>query len=164
MRHSEQRDLIWQSGLSGIERFFLFCLIFNDEAGEGFPGVERVAQMMSVDRRTVLRASKKLIDRGVLIKTGRNGYQINFENLPEREDEITPERPSIPQSLRLKIFLRDRLTCQYCGVQTANLHCDHIIPLSRGGSNDETNLTTACASCNTSKRNKTPEEWGGRQA
>ncbi len=42
--------------------------------------------------------------------------------------------------------------CQRCGA-TGDLTCDHIIPLSRGGSNDPTNLQPLCMLCNSLKRN-----------
>jgi hypothetical protein len=37
---------------------------------------------------------------------------------------------------------------------------DHLIPLSRGGTNDWTNVVTACSPCNTRKGNRLPEELG----
>jgi 5-methylcytosine-specific restriction endonuclease McrA len=43
------------------------------------------------------------------------------------------------------------------------MKCDHVEPLSRSGSNDLTNLTTACKQCNLSKHNKTVEEWRAAQ-
>ena len=50
--------------------------------------------------------------------------------------------------------------CAYCrGVFE---HVDHVIPLSRGGSNWPANLRPACAPCNLSKRNLTLREWKGR--
>lgn len=39
--------------------------------------------------------------------------------------------------------------CSYCGAPSE--HLDHIVPLSKGGDHDWTNLTAACASCNLSK-------------
>lgn len=33
----------------------------------------------------------------------------------------------------------------------AELHIDHVIPLHHGGTNDHTNLTIACGSCNSRK-------------
>ena len=37
---------------------------------------------------------------------------------------------------------------------------DHLIPLSRGGTNDWTNVVAACSACNTRKGNRLPEEIG----
>jgi len=48
--------------------------------------------------------------------------------------------------------------CVYCD-STENLHADHMIPLSRGGTNFASNMAPACASCNLSKGAKTPEEF-----
>jgi HNH endonuclease len=61
--------------------------------------------------------------------------------------------------LRSLVFRRDDYTCQYCGSRDLPLHCDHAIPVSRGGSDELENLVTACKPCNLSKHNKTPEEW-----
>jgi 5-methylcytosine-specific restriction endonuclease McrA len=57
---------------------------------------------------------------------------------------------------------RDGHKCVYCGA-VDKLSLDHYIPLSRGGANGPENLVTACQPCNSSKRDKTPQEWlGGR--
>jgi len=61
--------------------------------------------------------------------------------------------------IRQRVFERDDYTCRYCGARGGELQCDHVVPLSRGGSNDLTNLVTACSSCNRRKHAKTPEEW-----
>jgi 5-methylcytosine-specific restriction endonuclease McrA len=42
---------------------------------------------------------------------------------------------------------------------TTTFEYDHIHPLSRGGTNDASNLTYACAACNISKGSRTLEEW-----
>jgi hypothetical protein len=62
-------------------------------------------------------------------------------------------------AVRDLVFERDDYTCVFCGTRGGKLHCDHLIPLSRGGSNDPENLATACDVCNLSKHAKTPEEW-----
>lgn len=53
------------------------------------------------------------------------------------------------------VFLRDRYTCQYCGVsvskKTATL--DHVHPVSLGGRTNFENSTTACHTCNSVKGN-----------
>jgi 5-methylcytosine-specific restriction endonuclease McrA len=48
--------------------------------------------------------------------------------------------------------------CVYCN-STEDLHADHQIPLSRGGTNFASNMVPACASCNISKGAKTPIEF-----
>ncbi len=52
--------------------------------------------------------------------------------------------------------------CMYCGEQPPKqvLSRDHITPLSRGGSDDWTNVVTACKRCNNHKAGRTPEEAG----
>lgn len=62
--------------------------------------------------------------------------------------------------IRTRIFERDGYACQYCGTRDGRLECDHRIPLSRGGSDHDDNLVTACLSCNRSKGARTPEEMG----
>jgi 5-methylcytosine-specific restriction endonuclease McrA len=62
----------------------------------------------------------------------------------------------------LKILEDSGNKCTYCGKEFSKdcqATIDHMVPLSRGGSNYASNLTPACASCNTRKKNKTPEEY-----
>jgi 5-methylcytosine-specific restriction endonuclease McrA len=64
------------------------------------------------------------------------------------------------------LFARDRYRCQFCGRSIVELKPresltrDHLVPLSRGGTNDWTNVVTACSPCNTRKGNKLPAEIG----
>ncbi|WP_291784876.1 HNH endonuclease [Cecembia sp.] len=60
---------------------------------------------------------------------------------------------------RANIFRRDGQQCQYCGA-VKNLTIDHIIPKSKGGKTNWTNLITACNRCNVYKGDKTPEQAG----
>lgn len=61
---------------------------------------------------------------------------------------------------RRNVFLRDDYTCQYCGQRfdPKYLTCDHIIPRSRGGSTEWTNIVTSCIRCNLKKSDKLPDE------
>lgn len=67
-------------------------------------------------------------------------------------------QPAGWQATRLRIFARDAFRCTYCG-SADDLHCDHVFPVAKGGSHDDSNLTTACRTCNTRKGAKTLEEW-----
>lgn len=66
------------------------------------------------------------------------------------------KRQSLSKSLRFDIFNRDAFTCQYCGrlPPTVMLQVDHIIAVSKGGTNDRENLVTSCAECNGGKKAK----------
>ncbi|HTG91581.1 MAG TPA: HNH endonuclease [Pyrinomonadaceae bacterium] len=61
---------------------------------------------------------------------------------------------------RLRIYIRDKFRCQYCGEKKGvdGLTLDHILPRSRGGDNSPVNIVTACVACNNRKANRTPEE------
>ena len=49
--------------------------------------------------------------------------------------------------------------CAYCGEKPERLDPDHVIPLSRGGSNNPTNLLPSCPTCNSHKNAMTLPEW-----
>ena len=88
---------------------------------------------------------------GVLLVVGWDELQATHETL----------RPSaeVWAKIRAAVFERDDYTCRYCGKRGVKLECDHVVPVSRGGGNDPSNLVTACFACNRSKHNKTAEEW-----
>lgn len=52
--------------------------------------------------------------------------------------------------------------CAYCGKPVADMHMDHVIPLSRGGAHSIGNVVPACAPCNLSKGAKLLVEWKRR--
>lgn len=59
----------------------------------------------------------------------------------------------ISKSVRFSVLERDSFRCRYCGAgpDNAELHIDHVVPVSVGGGNDMENLVTACANCNLGK-------------
>lgn len=67
------------------------------------------------------------------------------------------KRTPIGKRLRFSIFARDQFTCRYCGAQSdkVKLEVDHVVPVCQGGTNDESNLITACQPCNAGKSGKT---------
>lgn len=97
-----------------------------------------------------------------LLKNIRKGKELRFK-LRERILEIgrilyilrEVKRPSTFYN-RYSILERDKFTCQYCGRKSPDvaLEIDHIIPVSKGGSDYPSNLITACFDCNNQKRNK----------
>lgn len=62
---------------------------------------------------------------------------------------------SVRESVILALMERDGYKCNKCGTLD-NLQVDHIIPLSRGGTDDHDNLQFLCRRCNLSKRDRMP--------
>ncbi len=58
------------------------------------------------------------------------------------------------------LFRRDDHRCLYCGGQfsRSELTRDHVVPISRGGSDKWENVVAACKRCNWLKDCQTPEE------
>lgn len=72
----------------------------------------------------------------------------------------SPHQPTgqwIRPAKRLAINLRDNLRCVYCckdlhGADPRDVTLDHVIAKADGGSNHESNLVTACRTCNCSRQ------------
>jgi hypothetical protein len=60
------------------------------------------------------------------------------------------ERPNIPEKTRIEVWRRDEGKCVQCGSKE-RLEYDHIIPISKGGSNTARNIQLLCEKCNRSK-------------
>lgn len=62
-------------------------------------------------------------------------------------------RANITPRTRFLILHRDRYRCRYCGASSheTRLEIDHYIPVAIGGSNEMSNLVTACELCNAGK-------------
>ncbi|MBI5191440.1 MAG: HNH endonuclease [Nitrospirae bacterium] len=65
-------------------------------------------------------------------------------------------RKPLKQSLRFEVMKKDNNKCVKCGNSPPDcvLHVDHIIPLSKGGTDDINNLQTLCSDCNLGKSNR----------
>jgi hypothetical protein len=108
-----------------------------------------------------------LRDVSILRLNAREFRQKFNEALDGQENEFSPfikgpfSRPPAHEwvVIRGEVFERDNYTCTYCGAHGVALECDHIVPVAKGGTHDPDNLTTACRSCNRSKRDKLIEEW-----
>lgn len=91
----------------------------------------------------------------------KKGYFLLPEVIQLYNYQHTNRRHNLKYTKRA-IYLRDRYTCQYCGKELAqsSVTIDHVMPLSRGGTNHFKNCVAACVKCNTKKSNKLPSEAG----
>lgn len=113
--------------------------------------IDGKAEIVEADRHTPVRSEKQAFPRPAVIRLTR------YVHVPRRFRR---------QVTNTFLFARDDYQCQYCGRRAAELKPresltrDHLIPMSRGGTNEWSNVVTACSSCNTRKANRMPAEIG----
>lgn len=93
---------------------------------------------------------------------GRVFKELDFKYCPYCANKLSVRvgRQHIPRKLRHQVFQRDGYRCRECGAtnKQTRLHVDHIKPVSKGGTNDLSNLQTLCEECNLAKYT---DEWVG---
>ncbi len=100
----------------------------------------------------------KLVDSWEENDNGRKVFKFKLEILDTPynltvSEEVEPNR-IIPPAVKVAVWKRDKGTCRVCG-SIKNLHFDHIIPFSKGGSStDPENIQILCAKCNLKKHDK----------
>ncbi|HXE57732.1 MAG TPA: HNH endonuclease [Gemmatimonadales bacterium] len=113
--------------------------------------IEGKAEIVEAEGGEPVRSERLVLPRPAIIRL------VKFVHVPRRFRR---------QVTNTFLFARDDYRCQYCGRtqdelrQRECLTRDHLVPLSRGGTNEWTNVVTACSSCNTRKGNHLPEECG----
>ena len=113
--------------------------------------IDGKAEIVEAERGRVVRSERLTMPRPVVIRLTK------FIHVPRRFRR---------QVTNTFLFARDQYMCQYCGRHLIELKPresltrDHLIPLSRGGTNEWINVVAACSSCNTRKGNRMPEEIG----
>ena len=131
------RPLTWISREAGA---LLYCKdLVAWEAGTGFVrlrgGISRLTGL-----RSVLDVNTIVAVKGI--------------------DRLADLRSDVPAITNARLFRRDDFTCLYCGeaFSTRELTRDHVIPVSRGGTDTWENIVTACRTCNHRKADSTLEE------
>lgn len=113
--------------------------------------IEGKAEIVEADRAEPIRSARLSLAAPAVIRL------VKFVHVPRRFRR---------QVTNTFLFARDNYRCQFCHRHQHDLaprECltrDHLIPVSRGGGNDWTNVVTACSSCNTRKGNRLPDECG----
>lgn len=107
---------------------------------------KRTAEMVEKDGVRVLRSQHFVFEVPSVIRL------VEYVDVRKRRNASGKQR--------LRILMRDKMRCQYCGVRGTqfDLTLDHIQPRSRGGHSGVENLCAACKSCNQRKGDRTPDE------
>lgn len=88
----------------------------------------------------------------VVLSQGRAFSEMkrDIEHFEQYEKASAVIREPIPRAVRIFVWRRDHGRCTTCG-SVEELEFDHIIPLSKGGSNSERNMQLLCRVCNSRK-------------
>ena len=99
------------------------------------------------------------LDGARVLRSARAAFPVPSV-IRRREYINVRKRREAAGAKRLRIYMRDKFRCQYCGEKkdVGKLTLDHILPRSRGGDNSPVNIVTACVACNNRKSNRTPDE------
>jgi hypothetical protein len=103
------------------------------------------AQNLSLEQRAEIRGACEDRLMGFVSKRGLTTWDYRM-----MEDD------PVPESVRYRLLKKADGRCSLCGATKKEtvLHIDHIVPRSRGGLNDESNLQVLCLKCNLGKSNK----------
>lgn len=79
-----------------------------------------------------------------------------IEIAPIKEPRKGSRRCTFKQAIRLKIYQRSSGVCYLCGetLTIEEFTIDHVLPLSKGGTNRQKNLRAAHEKCNYDKADK----------
>lgn len=111
------------------------------------------AEILEEDRSRRFRSERRVIPWPSVIRL------VRYVHVPRRFRR---------QVTNTFLFARDDYTCQYCGRHRHDLKGrhfltrDHVVPVSRGGRNEWSNVVTSCSPCNNRKANRLPGEAGLR--
>ena len=91
----------------------------------------------------------------VLVKKAEKMMQEKVKNKMGPSKKVAKRNP-LGSRLRHECFKRDNYLCKDCGAtkEESTLHCDHILPVAQGGTDELSNLQTLCANCNLAKSDK----------
>ena len=100
--------------------------------------------------RLVIGGKAEILAEGMPIRSASRSWTA--PSVVRLRHRVRRPRPRAKLS-RKEIFARDGHACQYCGRTAGQLRPresltrDHVVPLSRGGTNAWTNVVTACSGC-----------------
>ena len=156
----ENYKMEYQQYLVGVPDF----VMENDEAGFysrlGFATIDE--SVLAVEYKFSYTSSGGMAQRSFTVPMTEETIAELIKTLENRLTAsafANEQRTLMTKKLREAIKARDNYTCCNCGNSThvepnLLLEIDHIIPVSKGGRTEESNLQTLCWKCNRAKSNK----------
>lgn len=90
---------------------------------------------------------------GGLLRSSGEQTVVRLNSIIACKGRVFAKARKEPPLTNRALFRRDRNVCLYCGqlFKEAQLSRDHVVPISRGGADNWTNVVTACKRCNARK-------------
>ena len=132
--HLSTEEIVFNKEIGDNDKVFLLREIYgytHEEAEELF--------------ETAIKVEKKAKLAKIKRKISQKAQEL-YGNIPTDD-----KRKPIPDEVKMFVWNRDNGKCVKCGSRES-LEYDHIIPVSKGGSNTERNIQLLCEKCNRSKR------------
>jgi len=95
-----------QAGIKSADKFLLVCLAnFANEDGEAYPSIARISEYTCQNRKTIIAASKRLVQANLMCDTGRRVgktgqiivYRLWLDELVERSQiRNSPKNGTVP--------------------------------------------------------------------
>lgn len=130
----------------------------------------RTARLVGIAHRAWYTYCQQDVPLQIRRRAARDRYRRRYKRI--RDTEIARARDSKQRyrdsyaasgitAAELAAFRGSAERCFYCNASLLGRerHVDHMIPLSRGGRSEWSNLVVACARCNLSKADRRLEDW-----
>lgn len=115
-----------------------------------------VGRVSYFDYQSNKSVSKKLVWDVRQLQAAMDHYRSREHEKQQLASARRRERSRVTPRIRMEVLERDGYRCQKCGASSssgAELHVDHKVPISWGGTSDMYNLQTLCRECNLGKGN-----------
>jgi transcriptional regulator with XRE-family HTH domain len=119
-----------------------------------------MAEALVLAKQTAAQVVESLVNGSTETSNGRRVFKFRLEvdqeatPTADRRETVLEQNRLIPRPVKLQVWKRDGGRCVECG-STDNLHFDHIIPHSRGGSSlVAKNIQLLCARHNSAKHDR----------
>jgi len=119
--------------------------------------VENRARLQEYERVRNARDKERISERVRSWRAENQGHRARWNE--NRRARIIGAPGVLSKGIFVRLFCVQQGKCAACGSAGERLELDHIIPLSRGGSNEDENVQLLCRPCNAEKSNKLPHEF-----
>lgn len=157
--------IIWEHYPHGGSKLVILLALardaFDDTGSMSEIHMTDLANICRMDLRNLQRGMRELLDEGVIEPNSGNrgghgqpnSYIFNVDLIRSMSRQNKAQKLQskyLKPQIRAAVFQRDGHQCRHCSAKSP-LTIDHIIPQSKGGSDEICNLQTLCRSCNSKK-------------